>query len=482
MLFLLPFLTVETHFSDFLRDFLDFIPSRANKICIYLCQNNDLAIWSLNGTDGQNFLSKSLARDKLNLNGSPMRVSFYYSYKESLNHLTDFRYIAEFLNASYYTTFTSNFGLTFNETTNFYEEGSMLGDVQRGKADIAGITGWIEKTRINFFRFFGPTTPDTIRFLFRAPPISLLQNVYLMPFDVLAWYCVAVIVFVGILLLFFILIQERYLNQLGYDATIVDVIMTFLSALLQKSWDLDFKSFAGRLSLAVTYLSFLVLFNAYSASIIVFLQGTSETITNFEELFDAKFDIGVHDVNYNRYYFLNPNDRTDEEWRLRVFKEKISQKSSYDEFFLTVDKGIEKMQNELFGFQSQISAAHYVINKKFTQAQKCTVRYVKTIYLVDNAVYMAIRKNSPYLEHYKIGMRRIFEHGLQRRIFQKLFNMKLPCEGNISYFSGIGVVETRFIFEVFLLGVIMSVQILFLEILVEKWWKVKRRTSVKRFL
>lgn len=88
------------------------------------------------------------------------------------------------------------------------------------------------------------------------------------------------------------------------SSTIVDIIMVTLSALLQKSWDLHFGSCSGRLASAVTYISFLVLFNAYSASIIVFLQGTSETIKSFEDLYRAKYDIGVQDVSYNRFYFL----------------------------------------------------------------------------------------------------------------------------------------------------------------------------------
>lgn len=84
----------------------------------------------------------------------------------------------------------------------------------------------------------------------------------------------------------------------------MDVLMIFLSALLQKSWDLHFTTFSGRLSLAITYLSFLVLFNAYSASIIVFLQGISDHPKTFSDLYRNNFELGVHNVNYNKFYFM----------------------------------------------------------------------------------------------------------------------------------------------------------------------------------
>lgn len=77
------------------------------------------------------------------------------------------------------------------------------------------------------------------------------------------------------------------------------------------------------------------------------------------------------------------------------------------------------MQQGMYAFQSQVSAgntflltykslinnflAHYVINKKFTQDEKCTIRYVKTIFRVDKLVYLGVHRNSSYLEHYKIG-------------------------------------------------------------------------------
>lgn len=62
----------------------------------------------------------------------------------------------------------------------------------------------------------------------------------------------------------------------------------------------------------------------------------------------------------------------------------------------------------------------------------------------------------------------MFEHGLQRRIYLRLFNMKLSCEGNISHFNGIGTVEIRFIVQFFVAGIGTSLLILLIEIVVNK--------------
>lgn len=74
---------------------------------------------------------------------------------------------------------------------------------------LKGVSGWPDRHRLHFLRFFGPTTPDTIRFVYRAPPISLVRNMYLLPFDLLSWYCIGGIVMVGVALLFAVLTQER---------------------------------------------------------------------------------------------------------------------------------------------------------------------------------------------------------------------------------------------------------------------------------
>lgn len=137
--------------------------------------------------------------------------------------------VVAYLNGTYVTSFKSNFGLTYDENDLFAED-SMMGDVQRGKADVAGefqlfqifkvvlrlftgVSGWPDRHRLHFLRFFGPTTPDTIRFVYRAPPISLVRNMYLLSFDLLSWYCIGGILLVGMVLLFTVLRQERRFSR-----------------------------------------------------------------------------------------------------------------------------------------------------------------------------------------------------------------------------------------------------------------------------
>lgn len=50
----------------------------------------DLGVWS-SGKGFEKYTKLTLPGDRLDLNGAPLRVAYYYSSNESLLHLTDFR-------------------------------------------------------------------------------------------------------------------------------------------------------------------------------------------------------------------------------------------------------------------------------------------------------------------------------------------------------------------------------------------------------
>ncbi|XP_030762263.1 uncharacterized protein LOC115887084 [Sitophilus oryzae] len=390
--------------------------------------------------------------------------------------------MVENLNGTHFPYFFDNYGLEFDEKTKMYENNSMLGNIQRRKADIAGknqiidnlvkenwekgYNGFVEYNRLLFMRFFAPTTPDYIAFLLRAPPLSYLQNVYLMPFDCLSWYGIGITFFAGIIILSAIIIEERRFINNRADSSIIDIFMLLLSALLQKFWNLEFKSLSGRIATAIFYLCFMVIFTFYCACIILFLQKSSESIKTFSDIYYSGFDFGVQDVSYNYFYFLKPNERTDENWRQIIYKERISK--DLHKFFMSAEEGMENVRKGFFAFQIQGSIGHHIIQKTYTNQEKCSVRVAPSVYYFPKNVYLAIHKNSVYIDHYKVGFQRLFENGLQKRALLRLFVKKPKCEEHMSNFSGIGITETKFIFTVFLIGIGASLSILLLEIFIFK--------------
>ncbi|XP_076264160.1 uncharacterized protein LOC143198684 [Rhynchophorus ferrugineus] len=313
--------------------------------------------------------------------------------------------------------------------------------------------GW----QLPFYNYFAPTTPDFVAYFFRAPPMPLLQNVYLMPFDVTSWHCILLCMGVAIILLSVVVLLNKWINVHSEGAFIVDIFMLVTSMLLQRSWTFQIKGVAGRIAIAALSISFMILFTFYSACIIIFLQKTSNTIQTFSQIYALNYGVGAANVSYSRYYFTVS---ADEHWRSIIYRERISK--SPDKFFLAHEEGIERVRRGHFTYHLQATVAHFIMSKTFTNQEICSIRKLPGIYGTTNP-YLASNKNASHTKHYKIGFLRLFETGLHKRLLRRLF-MKMPkCEGHFINYNEIGLQETSFIFETFSVGVGLSFVIFLIE-------------------
>lgn len=151
-----------------------------------------------------------------------------------------------------------------------------------------------------------------MKFIFRAPPLSYVSNVFVMPFDVMVWYGCLIMVIVIPFILFAIAKWEWHEtifrdkitdSQTALRGSFSDVIMFEISAVSQQGYDVEPKSVAGRIAAIFTFVTLMFLYTSYSANIVALLQSTTDSIRTVDDLLNSRIKLGVEDIVYAHHYF-----------------------------------------------------------------------------------------------------------------------------------------------------------------------------------
>lgn len=90
------------------------------------------------------------------------------------------------LNATPHYRFRRTWGVLQPQTQRY---NGMIGDVQTGESVIAGSTVFLTVPRVAQFEYIAEINPTRIEFLLRAPPLTLVTNIYSLPFEADVWLC-----------------------------------------------------------------------------------------------------------------------------------------------------------------------------------------------------------------------------------------------------------------------------------------------------
>lgn len=190
-------------------------------------------------------------------------------------------------------------------------EGGMFGDIEDGTAEIGGTVSFYTVDRMSLVDYLSATTPSDLKFILRAPPLSYVNNLFTLPFDVNVWYCLYFVIVATVLIMYVIVkCESRYEKALKKRNNInsikpkfFDVILLQIEAITQQGSDNEPKSMSGRIAVFTVFLVLMFLYTSYSANIVVLLQSTSASIRTVEDLLNSKITLGVDDIIYNRHYF-----------------------------------------------------------------------------------------------------------------------------------------------------------------------------------
>nr|APC94347.1 ionotropic receptor 1 [Pyrrhalta aenescens] len=382
---------------------------------------NDLAEW--NSKRGfQKYNELSFSRNRTDLKGINLNISYVVTNEDTYNHLEDFRNthidplsklnwliiknLLVILNATSTPLFVTTWGYMDSNTSKFT---GMIGDLQSDNAEIGGTALFFTIDRIDVIEYIAPSAPTYMKFIFKAPPLSYVSNVFTLPFDTDVWYsCFALVplIFVTIYIIvkwewkdpiFKEEIQETNSNSIvPLRPGLIDVLVMQLGAITQQGAESEPKSNAGRIATIFAFIAFMFLYTSYSANIVAILQSTTESIKTLEDLLNSRISLGVEDIVYAHYYFKTAKEPT----RKAIYEQKIAPKGQKPNF-MTMQEGIGRVQKGFFAFHVEVSSGYKMIGGTFQESEKCSLKEIVFINLVEP--WVSIKKRSAYKEIIKVG-------------------------------------------------------------------------------
>ncbi|XP_063380756.1 uncharacterized protein LOC134667333 isoform X2 [Cydia fagiglandana] len=253
-------------------------------------------------------------------------------------------------------------------------------------------------------------------------------------------------------------------------ASVVDVILLIYGAACQQGSTVELKGSLGRIVMLILFLALMFLYTSYAANIVALLQSSSSQIKTLEDLLHSRIKFGVHDTVFNKYYFSTATEPV----RKAIYETKVAPRGSTPRF-MPMEEGVKKMQKGLFAFHMETGVGYKFVGKYFQESEKCGLKEIQYLQVIDP--WLAVRKNTPYKEMFKLGTKRIQEHGLQSRENRLLYEKRPKCSGQGGSFVSVSMVDCYPALLVLFYGSVFSVGLLFIEILTKRRNDILRKIS-----
>ncbi|XP_017780802.1 PREDICTED: uncharacterized protein LOC108565722 [Nicrophorus vespilloides] len=421
----------------------------------------DLATW--NQSRFEYFNNLSFFNNRSDLQGAVVTVAAVPVFNKSINEIFEFRetgldpsfkfimplslYVVEYLNATLRELYYSVHGTSPNKVTHMFA--GMMGAFQIGIADLGGsplFTSYSRREVVDFVSF----SQTQIKFMFMAPPISVVSNVYAVPFEMTVWIATAFL-FLLMVLIFGIILKMEYLieDMPKQDPTrtfeALDAFQLGLGSVCQQGLEVEPQSLSGRIASFISLLSLLFLYIAYSSNIITILQKTSNIIKSTDDFLNSPIQLGAHDVNYNNHY-------------MKIQSREISKAVYYTKLeppgkprnFMEFKVGMKRLRNEFFAFHAEIARMFQYASINFKDNEKCRLRVLNFWFL--DIPYVPLNKYSSYKELFKILHTNILVRGVHNRGIRRIYTKKPICESQSSTMIHISLLDSYFAFMIFIIG------------------------------
>ncbi|XP_043594833.1 glutamate receptor ionotropic, delta-1-like isoform X2 [Bombus pyrosoma] len=414
---------------------------------------------------------------------------------DTINHLTDYenKHIDAVTKANYpwmlHIASRMNATIDFRVTNTWgyqQENGSwngLTGMLQRREIDIGGTGTYLIQQRIGVIDYIQLYTRTKAKFIFRAPLLSTVSNIFTLPFQRSVWIAIGVFLLLVLGLLYFSSKWEyrrgasaksaAYWQQFHLDEqTLSDNFMVVLGAFAQQGYSYEPYRVPSRIVTLMLLLAALNLYASYTANIVALLQSTTDSIRTVADLFYSPLKLGAQDVVHVRHYLKSFQDPL-----RRAIVEKIEPKG-YNSSWLPVEEGVRRVKDELFAFHSELGAFYKIMQETYREEEKCGITEIDIL----NMLYplLVIPTRSPYLEIVKNAALVLAETGLQTREDSRLYTKKPKCQGQTSFVS-IGLTECYFALVAVGYGALLSLVVLAVEHLWHRKGSLIDLRVVKRF-
>lgn len=128
----------------------------------------------------------------------------------------------------------------------------MLGDLLSGESVIGGTSLYMVEYRVGLFDYVSMINPTDTQFIFRAPPLSYVANIYYLPFEGMVWLCSGGLVAVACIAIY-VAYWRSQKNGHSADSEKVrgtDVLLLGVGAIAQMGSQLEAKFLSTKISTA----------------------------------------------------------------------------------------------------------------------------------------------------------------------------------------------------------------------------------------
>ncbi|OWR51314.1 putative ionotropic receptor IR75p [Danaus plexippus plexippus] len=325
------------------------------------------------------------------------------------------------------------------------------------KADLGTLTIFTQE-RMKAIDYIAMVGSTAVRFVFREPPLALLENIFTLPFTSAVWIAIGICVLGCAVFLYITSKWEATvgMHPLQLSGSWADVLILIIGAVLQQGCTLEPRYAAGRCVTLLLFVSLTVLFAAYSANIVVLLRAPSSSVRSLPDLLNSPLKLGASDFEYNRYFFKKLNDPI----RKAIYSKKIAPSGKKPNFY-SMKEGVEKIRKGLFAFHMELNPGYRLIQETYQEEEKCDL--VEIDYINEIDPWLPGQKRSPYKDLFKISFIKIRESGVQSCVHRRLHVGRPRCSGSVSTFSSVGITDMYPALQATLYGAVMSVAVLMME-------------------
>uniref|UniRef100_A0A182PGB3 Ionotropic glutamate receptor C-terminal domain-containing protein n=1 Tax=Anopheles epiroticus TaxID=199890 RepID=A0A182PGB3_9DIPT len=305
--------------------------------------------------------------------------------------------------------------------------------------------------------------------IFRQPPLSIVANIFELPFSVGVWACCF-----GLMAIYWVsMIAIRYLAN-GERFTPIESLVYIIGTMCQRGSDFVPQFNGTRLLMFSLQLTSFFILTSYSASIVALLQSPSRAIETVGDLVRSPLKAGVMDTSYGRVYYQETLDPDVQD----LYRKKI--KPHGEKAFMEANEGIARVEHELFAYEAEVNAAYKVIKETFAPEEVCKLQELEAIKLPPFGI--PIVKGSKYRELIRQRLMWQREVGIIKRFNLIWIHQKPQCENQNAGFSSVGLVEMRYLYLFLGVGFLIALAALLAE---RAWWaevtqKLKSRTAIIR--
>ncbi|XP_025832973.1 glutamate receptor 1-like [Agrilus planipennis] len=334
----------------------------------------------------------------------------------------------------------------------------LMQDFISGLTDISGTVIAGDTTRLHIVEYIGSTTPASVAFLLKEPPLSTVYNLYTLTFGTDVWIACGLLILLAFIPLQMIFGWEWVLThpadthdnrcQMITRSNLSDTTLFQVEMICQQGTNVVPKSISGRILVLILLIAFMFLYTSFSGNIVALLQSTSDSIQTLDDLLTSRIKLGAENLAYAKHYF----SVEEEPLRKKIYNTKLAPKGQQNNF-ISMKKGIEKVRTEFYAFHCELTSATQIIRKTFREHERCGL---KTIPFLSILAHNVIKKNSTFRDFFTVSIRKLGEFGIERRVARKMFASLPVCDKSSGIFVAVGISDCYFVFLLFGVGATIS--------------------------